>query len=79
MPEPTREMFSDEMVEAMERLHMYPRLIAERAAREAVAAERERIRAAVQGFAVEGGDKDYWEGVEEMRAAVLAIIRGEQP
>jgi hypothetical protein len=31
-----RDMLSDELVEAMENLHLYPRLIAERAAKEAV-------------------------------------------
>jgi hypothetical protein len=36
-------MRSDELVEAMELLHQYPRLIAERAAKEAVRAERERL------------------------------------
>lgn len=45
-----REMFSDELVEAMEGLHLYPRMIAERAAKEAVAAERARIVEAVLGL-----------------------------
>lgn len=39
----SREMLSDELVEAMENLHQYPRLIAERAAREGAATERARI------------------------------------
>jgi hypothetical protein len=46
----SREMFTDELVEAMENLHLYPRLIAERAAKEAVAAERARIAEAVRGL-----------------------------
>lgn len=45
-----REMLSDELVEAMEQLHQYPRLIAERAAVEAVEAEQDRIAAAVEGL-----------------------------
>ena len=50
MNEVNREMFSDELVEAMENLHMYPRLIAERAAKEAVAAYRTALRAKVGGM-----------------------------
>ena len=48
MPETTREMLSDELVEAMENLHMYPRLIAERAAKEARRAALTELREKVE-------------------------------
>jgi hypothetical protein len=76
MNEPTTEMFSDELVEAMENLHQYPRLIAERAAREAVAAERARIREEMEGLpGYQFAMHHLREAVE--RAAVLTIVNPE--
>jgi hypothetical protein len=45
-----RDMLSDELVEAMESLHQYPRLIAERAAKEASRAALAALRAEVEGL-----------------------------
>ena len=48
---------------------------------EAVAAERDRIRAAVEGLHREPPPRRvvWWNGYETMRAAVLGIIDGETP
>ena len=77
--EATREMFSDELVEAMENLHMYPRLIAERAAKEAVAVERVKIAEAVRGLPSGVGRVGSRSVSVVDRAAVLAIVEGEKP
>ncbi len=57
---PVREMFPDELIAAMENLHQYPRLIAERAAREAVEADRERIAEAIRALPVSRRHSDDW-------------------
>ena len=79
--EASREMTSTELVEAVELTRMYPRLIAERAAREAVAAERARITAAVEAapprtFVSEGPDDEDREWCVT-KTAVLAIVNPE--
>ena len=69
--------FSDGLVEAMENLSQYPRLVAERAAKEAVGAERERIVKAVARLRVDeiiGAPPGYEEGWNRATAAVLAIV-----
>ena len=65
-----REMLSDELVEALENLHQYPRLIAERAASEAVAAERQRIWEAIDAEPTIDG--------RIHRDRIRAIIGGEK-
>lgn len=41
---------------------------------DAVHAEHARLAGLVRDATVYGGDEDYWEGVNEMRAAVLALL-----
>jgi hypothetical protein len=79
-----REMLSDELVEAMENLPQYPRLIAERAAKEARTDLAARIEARVQALRADTTDTSggtfFWgsrAGYNSALDDVLAALREE--
>jgi len=78
--QPMREMRSDELVEAIERLSMYPRLIAERAYAEGLAAatpaplDVDRLERALERvWAASGVDPAWW-----VSAAAIAAAYAEE-